>query len=527
MILKETKYSEIEVSNNIYKNLYYLHELEIKYNLLNNPQFKKYWYTDPERGEEKYYHAQERKQVINPKLKKQINDISTWLLSYYYIVLSSWYQTHNFYDKEYPLICQVQRATIEYKTDDIYDNSEDDSFYYTEQLTVEQQKGRLRDILLKFDQHYSQNDIVLFTLLHLMIIGGNDAQNGQQQRRNQYYNQIYNQIEHLINLYLKISDSDYNILEQLENIALEFNDGLDENTFIRIFNDPNVEIQEINDPDAIRNVHNILQEISNISKITNKNKLITMVENIIIQNVYNENPLIMLLDDDNLTSATEAQILIKDELLPGNQIKKDTRFYAYIEKYLAPVRKARLKNFTGYGSKFLKTNLEKVKETIDLCYKTLVSMDAMSQSEKIYKLIIIMNKIEGLVHSNGDILDYVAPSDLYITEIQFDYPHTGVEQYLYPDIFNIMVDQLNNGDFYKYFRDISDLQKFFNYDDFDDNYDSEFNNKVNNFTSFGTYLSFLSRMDKKQPKMFNQWIDDLVSYGISPEITHYMKVEEN
>jgi len=31
-----------------------------------------------------------------------------------------------------------------------------------------------------------------------------------------------------------------------------------------------------------------------------------MVENIIIQNVYNENPLIMLLDDDNLTSATEA-----------------------------------------------------------------------------------------------------------------------------------------------------------------------------------------------------------------------------
>jgi hypothetical protein len=61
--------------------------------------------------------------------------------------------------------------------------------------------------------------------------------------------------------------------------------------------------------------------------------------------------------------------------------------------------------------------LEKVKETIDLCYKTLVSMDAMSQSEKIYKLIIIMNKIEGLVHSNGDILDYVAPSDLYITEI--------------------------------------------------------------------------------------------------------------
>jgi hypothetical protein len=37
MILKETKYSEIEVSNNIYKNLYYLHELEIKYNLLNNP----------------------------------------------------------------------------------------------------------------------------------------------------------------------------------------------------------------------------------------------------------------------------------------------------------------------------------------------------------------------------------------------------------------------------------------------------------------------------------------------------------
>jgi hypothetical protein len=31
-----------------------------------------------------------------------------------------------------------------------------------------------------------------------------------------------------------------------------------------------------------------------------------MVENIIIQNVYNENPLIMLLDDDNLTSVTEA-----------------------------------------------------------------------------------------------------------------------------------------------------------------------------------------------------------------------------
>ncbi len=522
MILKETKYSEIEVSNNIYKNLYYLHELEIKYNLLNNPQFKKYWYTDPEQGEEKYYHAQERKQVINPKLKKQINDISKWLLSYYYIVLSSWYQAHNFYDKEYPLICQVQRATIEYKPNDV--EIEDDSFYYTEQLTIDQQKGRLRDILLKFDQHYSQNDIVLFTLLHLMVIGDNDTQNGQQQRRNQYNNQILNQIKYLLNLYLKITDLDYDILYQLQDIALEFNEGLDENTLIRIFNDPNVKIQGINDPDVIINIHNELQKISQISKITNKNKLITMIENIIIQNIYNENPLYFVLEDDNLTTITEAQILIKDKLLPGNQTKKDKMFYGFIEKYLAPVRKARLKNLTGGGNKFLKTNLEKAKEAIDLCYKTLISMDTMSQSEKIYKLIVIMNKIEGLVHSNGDILDYMSPSDLYITEIQFDYPHAGVEQYLYPDIFNIMVEQLNNEDFYEYFRDISDLQKFFNYNDFND---QEFNNKVNNFTSFGTYLSFLSRMDKKQPKMFNQWIDDLVSYGISPEITHYMKVKEN
>ena len=522
MILKETKYSEIEVSNNIYKNLYYLHELEIKYNLLNNPQFKKYWYTDPEQGEEKYYHAQERKQVINPKLKKQINDISKWLLSYYYIVLSSWYQAHNFYDKEYPLICQVQRATIEYKPNDV--EIEDDSFYYTEQLTIDQQKGRLRDILLKFDQHYSQNDIVLFTLLHLMVIGDNDTQNGQQQRRNQYNNQILNQIKYLLNLYLKITDLDYDILYQLQDIALEFNEGLDENTLIRIFNDPNVKIQGINDPDVIINIHNELQKISQISKITNKNKLITMIENIIIQNIYNENPLYFVLEDDNLTTITEAQILIKDKLLPGNQTKKDKMFYGFIEKYLAPVRKARLKNLTGGGNKFLKTNLEKAKEAIDLCYKTLISMDTMSQSEKIYKLMIIMNKIEGLVHSNGDILDYMSPSDLYITEIQFDYPHAGVEQYLYPDIFNIMVEQLNNEDFYEYFRDISDLQKFFNYNDFND---QEFNNQINSFTSFGTYLSFLSRMDKKQPKMFNQWIDDLVSYGISPEISHYMKVEEN
>jgi len=92
-------------------------------------------------------------------------------------------------------------------------------------------------------------------------------------------------------------------------------------------------------------------------------------------------------------------------------------FYNFIEKYLAPVRKARLKNLTGGGNKFLKTNLEKAKEAIDLCYKTLISMDAMSHGEKIYKLMIIMNKIEGLVHSNGDILDYMSPSDLYITEI--------------------------------------------------------------------------------------------------------------
>lgn len=522
MILKETKYSEIEVSDNIYKNLYYLHELEIKYNLLNNPQFKKYWYTDPEQGEEKYYHAQERKQVINPKLKKQINDISKWLLSYYYIVLSSWYQAHNFYDKEYPLICQVQRATAKYKQSDVY--SEEENFYYTEQLTVEQQKGRLRDILLKFDQHYSQNDIVLFTLLHLIIIGGVDTPNAQRQRRNQYNNQILNQIKYLLNLYLKITDLDYDILYQLQDIALEFNEGLDENTLIRIFNDPNVKIQGINDPDVIINIHNELQKISQISKITNKNKLITMIENIIIQNIYNENPLYFVLEDDNLTTITEAQILIKDKLLPGNQDKKDKMFYGFIEKYLAPVRKARLKNLTGGGNKFLKTNLEKAKEAIDLCYKTLISMDAMSHGEKIYKLMIIMNKIEGLVHSNGDILDYMSPSDLYITEIQFDYPHAGVEQYLYPDIFNIMVEQLNNDDFYEYFRDISDLQKFFNYNDFND---QEFNNQINSFTSFGTYLSFLSRMDKKQPKMFNQWIDDLVSYGISPEISHYMKVEEN
>jgi hypothetical protein len=37
MILNETKYNQFNNTNNLYKNLYYLHELEIKYNLLNNP----------------------------------------------------------------------------------------------------------------------------------------------------------------------------------------------------------------------------------------------------------------------------------------------------------------------------------------------------------------------------------------------------------------------------------------------------------------------------------------------------------
>lgn len=507
MILKETKYSEIGVTNNIYKNLYYLHELEIKYNLLNNPQFKKYWYIDPEQGEEKYYHAQERKQVINPKLRKQVNDISKWLLSYYYIVLQSWYQSHNFQDKEYPLICQVSRGNVKYKQSDVED---DQQFQYTEQLTIEQQKGRLSDILIEFDNHFQTNDIVLFTLLHLMIIGGANFIYSARYMQGQYDNQVRKQIQYLINLYLKISDKQYEILADLLDIISEFQENIDENIIIKIYNDSTINPE----------IHEILQKLQNISKIADKNKLMKMIEYIVIQNIYNENPISQVFDSEELSQITEMQIIAKDKLLPGDQKKKDKLFYNYIEKYLSPIRKERMKQLRGSGSKFLKTNLEKAKKTIDLCYKTLKILDSIPETEKMYKLMVIMNRIEGLVHSNGDILDYMSPSDLYITDISLDYPYEGVEQYLYPDMFNIMVDQIDQSDFYDYFKEIDDISKFFKIED-----EQDFNEEIGQFSNFGQYLSFLSKLDKKQPKIFNDWIDDLVSYGISPDIKTYMQVK--
>lgn len=509
MILNETKYNQFNNTNNLYKNLYYLHELEIKYNLLNNPQFKTYWFTDPEQGEEKYYHAQERKQVINPFLKKQIKEIGSWVLSYYYIVLSSWYQGHNYFSRKYPYLTQVQRVSGSEYDSTSNTGSELASVDFPEYLTLDSQKGPLWKTFHNFDNRNSQNDISIFQQECSKMIGGM-SENFEMYANRALDRQFYTQLEKLIHEILNTRDID--ILDNVVNLTYESNELDDDDYYNLIYNDPDGEIQsKFNNPDGIINVLNSIIENSTME---DKYKLLSTLQQIVFSDSSCEFPISTLIDTDDLLDTIEQQISIKDETLPGDYLTKDRIFYSYIETVIRDIRKVRMKELKTVYPKMRKI-LKDIRVMIIKCYEQLIELKSDNfKDTSISHIMVTLNHVESMVHSNGTIVDYMSPRNLWITPISQVYPIPNATKHLYPNIYKIMVTSMRNFDLEDTIGKMEDFEELVSNSDFD----------IESFDDFKDYLTFLSRLDKKQPKIYNKWIDDLVSYGLTPEIKKYMGV---
>jgi hypothetical protein len=101
--------------------------------------------------------------------------------------------------------------------------------------------------------------------------------------------------------------------------------------------------------------------------------------------------------------------------------------------------------------------------------------------------MVTLNHVESMVHSNGTIVDYMSPRNLWITPISQVYPIPNATKHLYPNIYKIMVTSMRNFDLEDTIGEMEDFEELVSNSDFD----------IESFDDFKDYLTFLSRLDKK------------------------------